>query len=570
MADEGHASAARAKGFLLIIVAYLVAGVAGCLSTWALRNHSLILAVGVGDVVATIAMFGFSLAFNNSSFYDIYWSIAPMVIAGGLFRFAPHDVLSSPRRIVVLVLIQVWGARLTWNWIRSWGGLQHEDWRYVDLRKSTGSRYWLASFFGLHLFPTIITFLGGLAMFPVFVSGADGFNIIDGVAIFVMAGAIILETTADEQLRAFRQKSRTPGRIMDNGLWSLCRHPNYLGEMLFLVGALPRGHRRRRGRMVDDHRADLRHRSRRRHQRAHDRQAFDGAAPRLRGAHEERPCVLAEAHSVMTDGAAEAFGQARLYVLFGEPRELDLRALAANLASFAPALAHAVIELRPEAGVAAVRFGDHELTVRASSDPLSEWLLEPAVQLAHYDPADKARARGHRCYVLVEHAPSSLHPMASARAAALVAAAIATLGGEFVVNVGARTSVPAGIFEHPPEIDMVTHIETLPPLVLFMGLGKYVVEGREGIWMRTHGGPLLGTPDFARLAASHAEGLATFTLFNHAIAYALEAAVPLAPGDVMQGDDGAFLRLRALAGDDPVLGGDGPMLVVEEVEVAES
>ena len=235
MADEAD-SAARAKGFLLIIVAYLVAAVVGCLATWALRHQSLVLAVAVGDVAATVAMFGFSLAFNNSSFYDIYWSIAPMLIATGLFRFAPHDDLSTPRRVIVLALVLIWGARLTWNWIRSWGGLHHEDWRYVDLRKKTGNRYWLASFFGLHLLPTVVTFLGGLAMFPVFASGVQSFNLIDGVATVLTVSAIALEGTADEQLRRFRKTNRVAGKIMDEGLWSLCRHPNYLGEMLFWWG----------------------------------------------------------------------------------------------------------------------------------------------------------------------------------------------------------------------------------------------------------------------------------------------------------------------------------------------
>jgi steroid 5-alpha reductase family enzyme len=236
MAADDTESAARAKGFLLVIVAYLVSGLVGCVAAWALRHHSIILAVAVGDVAATVAMFGFSLAFNNSSFYDVYWSIAPMVIAAGLFRFAPGDDAPFARRVIVLSLVMLWGARLTWNWVRGWGGLKHEDWRYVDLRAKTGNRYWLASFFGLHLFPTVITFLGGLALFPALSSGHENINIVDGIAAIVTVAAIVVETTADEQLRNWRKKNRMPGRIMADGLWSLVRHPNYVGEMMFWWG----------------------------------------------------------------------------------------------------------------------------------------------------------------------------------------------------------------------------------------------------------------------------------------------------------------------------------------------
>jgi steroid 5-alpha reductase family enzyme len=221
----------RGKGLVVILFAYLGATVAGCVAAWLLRDRSLLVAVAAGDVAATIVTFGFSFACDNSSVYDLYWSVAPLVIAGGLFGTSPH----TARHWLVLGLVGLWSMRLNFHWVRGWPGLQHEDWRYVDMRRTTGKRYWLASFFGLHLVPTLITFAGGLAMFPVFASG-DGINLVDVGAAIVMLSAVAIETTADEQLRRFRRTNKTPGRIMDEGLWSLCRHPNYVGEMTFWWG----------------------------------------------------------------------------------------------------------------------------------------------------------------------------------------------------------------------------------------------------------------------------------------------------------------------------------------------
>jgi steroid 5-alpha reductase family enzyme len=48
--------------------------------------------------------------------------------------------------------------------------------------------------------------------------------------------AIIIETTADLQMRRFRRSLSAKGDAMPQGLWSVSRHPNYFGEVLFWWG----------------------------------------------------------------------------------------------------------------------------------------------------------------------------------------------------------------------------------------------------------------------------------------------------------------------------------------------
>ena len=51
--------------------------------------------------------------------------------------------------------------------------------------------------------------------------------------------AIVLEVLSDYQLNRFieeRNKNLTDGRVCKHGLWGLCRHPNYFGELMFWVG----------------------------------------------------------------------------------------------------------------------------------------------------------------------------------------------------------------------------------------------------------------------------------------------------------------------------------------------
>ena len=233
----------RAFGWILLCYAFaLLVGVGAWFATPDLAPFAR---VAVADVAATVAVFLFSRMFNNSSFYDAYWSVAPMVMAPALALSAGAS--GVPGRVVVVVaLVQVWGARLTLNWARGWGGLDHEDWRYVHFRRTMGRAYWLVSLTGIHLFPTAQVLMGCLALQSALIEPGRPLGWLDAVAALVTGGAIALEAVADQQLRAFRRSQPPAGSILQTGLWSRMRHPNYTGEMgfwwglwLFGVAAVP-------------------------------------------------------------------------------------------------------------------------------------------------------------------------------------------------------------------------------------------------------------------------------------------------------------------------------------------
>lgn len=224
-------------GFAIVTLAY-VAGLlvaAGVVKACPVGWHPL-LSFAVADLAATFTVFTFSFANDNTSVYDPYWSVAPMVAALWLALGPGADRGLDLRQLVVLVLVCLYGARLTFNWARGWAGLGHEDWRYVDFRKKTGRAYWLMSFAGLHVFPTVMVILGCLPLHAALVERATPFGALDLLAALVTLSAIVIEAVADEQLRAFRRSKTTDGAVCDVGLWSWSRHPNYFGEITFWVG----------------------------------------------------------------------------------------------------------------------------------------------------------------------------------------------------------------------------------------------------------------------------------------------------------------------------------------------
>ena len=221
----------RARDLVLVALAYAAALVVALAVGWALRDRHPILVAAAADLAATLVVFGFSVGHDNSSLYDPYWSVIPLPVA--IYWAAVGE--PGLRQVLLLVLVALWGARLTANWAARWRGIRDEDFRYQEIRGRTGRFYWPASFVSIHLLPTIWVFLGLLPLYPALVRPSP-MTALGFVALMVTAAAIAIETIADRQLRAFLRSRRDPEAVLDKGLWGYCRHPNYLGEVLFWWG----------------------------------------------------------------------------------------------------------------------------------------------------------------------------------------------------------------------------------------------------------------------------------------------------------------------------------------------
>lgn len=190
--------------------------------------------VALADLAATLVIFAFSRGLKCSSMYDAYWSVAPIAIVF-YWVFHAEEVVNPIRAGAVLFLVTWWGVRLTYNWARSWPGLHHTDWRYLIMRDKAPSLWFFSDLFGIHLFPTVEVLLGLSGAWVALSQGHDPLSWIDLVALVVTAGAITIETFADQQLVAFAKVKR-PGEIIQSGLWAYSRHPNYFGELSFWWG----------------------------------------------------------------------------------------------------------------------------------------------------------------------------------------------------------------------------------------------------------------------------------------------------------------------------------------------
>jgi steroid 5-alpha reductase family enzyme len=222
--------AGRGPSLLVVLVAYVVAGAAMWWGAGLVGISSPYWAIAVGYACATVIIYASSCLTGNGSMFDAYWSVIPPL--GAVWLATQASDIDGTRTAIVLVVIMVWGVRLTANWVRGWPGLHHEDWRYVDMYAKSRAPRAVVSLLTVHLFPTIQLWLGSLPIVVALARSGNAFGPLDVVAAIVGIGGALLELVADEQMRAFG-RVKAPGQVMDRGLWKYSRHPNYLGEIMF-------------------------------------------------------------------------------------------------------------------------------------------------------------------------------------------------------------------------------------------------------------------------------------------------------------------------------------------------
>lgn len=226
----------NSKDLLHILVAYIVTISAAAVLLYVL-DGSLLWDVLWADLLATVVIFLFSRGYKNSSFYDAYWSVIPPLIALYWAVASSSEGVDMTRRWLVVILVWLWGIRLTANWAKFWPGLHHEDWRYGPIKEGAGRFGMLADFSAIHLFPTAIVFLACLPIFAAVALPARELNWLDWLAAALTLAGVLISLVADIQLHRFIRK-RSDGDIMKQGLWHYSRHPNYFGEWLFWFGLM--------------------------------------------------------------------------------------------------------------------------------------------------------------------------------------------------------------------------------------------------------------------------------------------------------------------------------------------
>ena len=165
-----------------------------------------------------------SLPLRNSSIVDPFWGPGFALVAWTAYLLADDP---GGRGLLVAVLVSVWALRLGLHLtIRNRG--KGEDFRYQAMRRRWRARYWLVSLFTVFLLQAALLWVVSL---PVQVAMVDGGTpgAIAWVGVVLWTVGLFFETVGDWQLVRFKRDPANRAKVMDGGLWSVTRHPNYFG-----------------------------------------------------------------------------------------------------------------------------------------------------------------------------------------------------------------------------------------------------------------------------------------------------------------------------------------------------
>ncbi|MER7174066.1 DUF1295 domain-containing protein [Streptomyces mesophilus] len=181
-------------------------------------------AAALGVLLATFAV---AVRKDLHRLVDVAWGVAFCAVALVSYALSAGQG-DDGRRLCVAVLTVVWGLRLSVHIARRGRG-HGEDPRYEQLlSKAPGSR----AAYALRMVYLLQGGLVWLVSLPVqsamYIEGAMSPVAAVGAALWLLG--IVFEAVGDRQLARFKSDPAHRGRIMDRGLWSWTRHPNYFGD----------------------------------------------------------------------------------------------------------------------------------------------------------------------------------------------------------------------------------------------------------------------------------------------------------------------------------------------------
>lgn len=185
-----------------------------------------LLITGAVSLGINLLMFIPAFIFKTDTLTDISYAVTFVVVA--LFGLLSGD--TSLVKIIYFLAVLLWAIRLgsyLLTRIRKIG----KDKRFDGMRENflLFLRFW---------------FLQGLTVWVVMIPGTLFFNTnyaditivsLIGLAIFLVG--LTIEAIADMQKYRFINTPENKGKWIDTGLWSISRHPNYLGEIMVWVGS---------------------------------------------------------------------------------------------------------------------------------------------------------------------------------------------------------------------------------------------------------------------------------------------------------------------------------------------
>lgn len=189
---------------------------------WLVMGAAILMVVSVGWLLGAVA--------RNHGMMDIVYPLtvlAASCLAAWLTRVDAWTV-------ALMAPMAVWALRLA---VQTYGhnvGSEREP--YASWRCRFDRKWVWWSFFQIHLLQGVTVWIWCLPIAAA-LSAPEPRPVWPAMlGLAVWAAGFLLQSIADTQLAAFKRDPANRGKLLDRGVWSFVRHPNYLGEALIWWG----------------------------------------------------------------------------------------------------------------------------------------------------------------------------------------------------------------------------------------------------------------------------------------------------------------------------------------------
>jgi steroid 5-alpha reductase family enzyme len=184
------------------------------------------LALGVWLWLMLTLVWLISVLKRDSSIMD--WAFGYLLVAAPWWLWSQLPPERSSAHLVLVVLSTLGFGR--YALYVTWRNLPHgEDPRYARWRERSGPRWWWWSYFQVFLLQGVVMWLWAIPMVLALRLEA-GWSLWHGLGALIWLVGLVFEAGGDWQLARFKRERKSAEQLLDSGLWSLCRHPNYFGQ----------------------------------------------------------------------------------------------------------------------------------------------------------------------------------------------------------------------------------------------------------------------------------------------------------------------------------------------------
>jgi len=171
-----------------------------------------------------------AIIFKTEKFYDLSGAATTATLAWLALKSFKSGSKPSSRQIINTSMITLWAVRLS-SFLFARILKDGKDRRFNKARSKP------AMMFLFWTIQAVWILLDGL---PAFILNTREDNepttLIDWVGRALFVFGFLFQVIADEQKSAFRSDRANHSKFIESGLWSLCQHPNYFGEICIWFG----------------------------------------------------------------------------------------------------------------------------------------------------------------------------------------------------------------------------------------------------------------------------------------------------------------------------------------------